>query len=75
MLTLEHTRQSAFGPVHPRGVGVAYHVHPAALAFCVSAYAPHDAHALRDELRRALDHVGTLLGASDEEPTAPRAAL
>jgi hypothetical protein len=62
VLTLQYTRQSSFGPVHPEGYGVAYHTPDDVLRFAVTAYAPRSATAFRNELRRALEHVEVLLG-------------
>jgi len=61
VLTLKYTRQSAFGPVHPEGFGVAYHTPEEELDFAITAYAPRSAEQFRDELRRALEHMETLL--------------
>ena len=63
VLTLQYTRQSSFGPVHPEGFGVAYHVPPTELRFCTTAYAPRCADRFSDELRAALTHIEELLEA------------
>ena len=47
VLTLQYTRQSSFGPVHPEGFGVAYHVPPTELRFCTTD-------SVRTTLRRPL---------------------
>ena len=61
VLTLEYTRQSSFGPVHPGGFGVAYHVPADELRFCTTSYAPRCAAQFSGELRDALEHVERLL--------------
>ena len=61
VLTIEHCRQSGFGPVHPDGYGVSYHVPPDELRFCTTTYAPRSAEAFNAELSDALRLVGELL--------------
>jgi carnitine O-acetyltransferase len=62
----------AFGPVHPHGVGVGYHVSTHELGFSVTAYAPQDAAAFSRELETSLDLIGRLLAL---QPLAPVAAV
>ena len=65
VLTLKYARQSSFGPVHPQGYGVSYHVPANELHFCTTAYAPRCAQAFCDELEAALAHVEALLSGQD----------
>ena len=60
-LTDPITRQAAFGPVHPEGYGVSYHLPSAELKFCVTTYAPRDAEAFVSTLEKALRHVHDLM--------------
>ena len=73
VLTLDIVHQASFGPVHPEGFGVSYHVPGDELRFCITAYRPaRDATQFGDELRAALDHVGELLALSQSEQSELR---
>lgn len=63
-LTVDSVRQSSFGPVHPEGFGVAYHMPPDELRFCTTTYAPRSATRFGAELEKALRHVERLLSSS-----------
>lgn len=57
----------AFGPTHPRGLGVCYNLAPGELAFTCTAYSPQDASDFSRELEAALLRIAKLL----EAPAAP----
>lgn len=60
-LTLEYYRQGVFGPVHPEGYGVSYHLPQHELRFGVSTYKPRSARVLTEALHNALVHIEVLL--------------
>ena len=65
-VTLAHTLNSGFGPVHPEGYGVFYFMGGSAgrgMRFCTSAYKPHSSQKLADAIEAALLHVKKVLEA------------
>ena len=76
-VTLAHTLNSGFGPVHPEGYGVFYFMGGAAgkgMRFCTSAYRPQSAQKMADEIEAALIHVKAVLEAGAEAaPPSPKA--
>ena len=65
-VTLAHTLNSGFGPVHPEGYGVFYFYGGSAgkgMRFCASAYRPKSAERMAKEIEAALTHVQAVLEA------------
>lgn len=59
-LTSNFARQASFGPVHPDGFGVSYHLPKRELRFCVTTYKPRSAAAFKDALDMALTSIAEL---------------
>ena len=69
-VSLSHTLNSGFGPVHPEGYGVFYFVGertsvPRGMRFCTTAYAPRSARKLNEAIEEALVHVQSVLEAEE----------